>query len=579
MFDSILRIGELISDSSDSLPIIKISENELNRANNEPKIGFVVFDNINRSVRIEPRNWGNDYEEKYAYIGNVKGNKPQDRITTNRLEYILGNVDKPHKFALGVLAKKLSGTQAGELISSVLKWYDPKKYSDKIENEPYIDKASYVLYTVRIIDDKNEIHDIATMEDYKYSLLNMGETIEGKCHFCGADRILKEPNYPEGTILTIFNKDKKGFLPNLSSETYLAHAVCPGCRRKLELGNNYIKQNMVARVEDINMYLIPNLQKDDGRRILKQLKADKSGWILEELKNVHDAELEAKKRKIVITIVIGRPENSKFKVWRVIPEVSEYRLIELTHKYNEARGKIFDKNMTPFEAIYASVPVSVRKASVDIKDFIELFEHALLGYPVDENYVYSTFMRLIMCIRYGSENAKCANKIAIGLGLENLIMIQETLIYWMKLLNIMGEQGNYDISNSLTFPENIGIKGGLKGLFLLGELTAYVGFEQQKKREDKREDKVAILNKLDFEGMDYYDIITFTNRLFESLRDYGQLNDTTNKMFSEACQLIESDRESLSNPQKNVFHILFGYSLKRKNLLKEKDKNDKKSSD
>jgi len=572
MFGSILRIGELVSDS-DSLPIKKIDENDLKRAGNEPKIGFVVFDNINKSVRIEPRSWGYNYEEKYAYVGNARGQKHQDRITTNRLEYILGNVDNPHKFALAELAKKLSGTQAGELISSVLEWYDPKKYANKVEAEISEDRKSYLLFTVRIIDENGE-HDIAIMKEYRSSLLTTGETIEGKCHFCGADRVLKEPDYPEGTILAIFNKDKKGFLPNLSSETYLAHSVCPECRRKLVLGDNYIEKNMVAAVEDINMYLIPNLHKGDDRKVLERLKPDKSGWILDELKNVHYVELEAKNKGITLTIVIGRPEKSKFRIWRVIPEVREYRFIELVQKYNEAGKKIFVHNMPPFEAIYASVPVRKEKGSADIKDFIELFEHALLGYPVDEDYVYSTFMRLIRCLRYGSENAKCANRIAIGLGLEEIIMVQEKLIYWMKLLKIM--ENNQNPSDSLHFPENIGIRGAMKGLFLLGELAAYVGSEQQKKRNDN---KAAILDKLDFEGMDYYDIITFANRLFESLRNYGKLNDETIKKFSEASQLIESDRESLNNPQKNVFHILFGYSYGMRSLSKEKDKNEEISSD
>lgn len=568
MFASLLRIGELVErrKGKGGLNVQKVKKVR----GREECLGVVVFDNLKREVRLERRALTADAEEKYAYIGNASANRPQDRLTTNGLHYILGFDRKKKllarkKFAVRTVAEMLHGTRAGDLLEEVLSWYSPESYADKLAGLDW----NCSLYTVAVVDRSGELVEVATLKEYRDMLLRPGETVEGRCQFCGSDRVLKNPDYPDGTLLKIFVVDKMGFLPGLDrSEAVRAHSVCPECRRKLVAGDSYVEQNLVARVGPVNIYIIPDMPEDQTEEFLWRLRPDDEGWIIEGLNMVKERERDVQEIAEYsgidprLTLVAGRREQAKFRVWRVIPEVRYMRFVEVYRAFMKAASAVgLSRERYPvFSAMYSALPVGETEG--DYRVFIEFLEAVIQGNPLDEGYVYRTFLSKLRCLRYGT----CSG--LMNESLEEMAMEQETLIYMMRDLGVMGSPAGGERQPAaeddvLAQAERLGLNGGLKGLFLLGVLTAYVGKEQHEKGDSKK----SILDKIDFEGMDYGDLIAFSNRLLEALRDYGQLNSYTESLFASALELIKGDAGSLGNPQVNTFHLLLGYSYMTRRFI------------
>jgi CRISPR-associated Csh1 family protein len=569
MFYSLLKIGE-ITDHEFMFEKIK----------KEGDICFVIFDNDNKNVTFERIRLGDGDEKKYAYIGDATASKPQDSITTRYPDRIFGfYISKgkrlpANKFALKVVANKLKGTQTGRMLEKVLNWYKPEEWKEKILSEKNQWKDC-VLYTVKVKENNREI-EIATEEDYRNSIIFSGETEPGTCQFCGKSIVLKNPDYPNGTLLKIFIVDKKGFLPGLAESAIpLAHSVCPECREKLVRGDRYVEQNLNSKIRDLNIYVIPEMSTRATKEFLGKFKINNEGYIFERLHKLSIGERTAEQvageiEDPRLTFVIGNKENAKFRIKKVIPEVRYLRLVETIKAFRIAESVIFNnaKNhcisapTISFGDLYDILPVE-KKGGKDPKYFIEFFESMLLQVPLSKSYVYSVFLRSLRCNRYKT----CVNSNTNTKDLECVSLLAETYIYAMAKLNVMDINVKYEeASDPISYAKNLGLNEGLIGVFLLGVLTAYVGTEQYKKGDEKK----AILNKIDFEGMDTNDIIVYSNRLFESLKNYKLLNSYVERLFYDATSRIVSGNKDLGDPQQNVFYLLLGYSYQTYQAINNK---------
>ena len=564
MITALLNLGKILSGDSESLPIKTLD-------NVEGDLCYVVFDNDSKTVSIMRVNPYERMEEDLAYVGNAGGQKSQDRITTDQLKYILGfnkdgEIEKKNKFALQVVAQKLGDKPTGRLLSKVLAWYspDPNKYGEAVK-----DYWDCILYTVKVREGGKEV-DIPKQPDYRSSLMDQGGTVKGTCQLCGSERVLPDPAYPNGSLLKIFIVDKKGFLPGLSEDkVVLAHAVCPSCRKYLELGSNRVEDKMVGRIRRLNVYVIPDLPGEKLKEFLGLYEPSQKGVILEVLEDLERAEREVKslaKEAGVeprLTLVFGAKAQAKFQVWRVIPEVSVMRLIDVLKVFAIASGVLRRPQTVTFSDLYASLPVREGRSGVDPRNFLDFLQAFLEGNPLEPSFVYKLFMESVRCRRYET----CENGSTWEYSLEDLVQVQEIFIYSMRLLGLMGTvpqskeaSEEFDVEKEA---ERLGLTGARKGLFLLGYLTALVGKEQAKKGDTRK----AILDRLDFEGMDTEDVKVYSNRLMESLRDYNQLNSWSEMVFGEAQRSLAGDLRSLTDPQENVFLILLGYSLTTKWIL------------
>ena len=563
MFYSLLRIGEAVRKGTEEDVFVKLPK--------EGDLCTIIFDSDAKRVKCDRKRLGAFDHIEYAYKGEPSARKPQTSATTVHPEYILGFYPTgkkkkltKEKFAPAVISERLGDSETGQLLKRVLAWYDPEKYKEQILNECEFDCAAY---TIGVIEGGN-LFTIAKMEDYRKLLTIDGEVEDGICQFCGRRGVLKNPNYPDGTLLKIFVVDKKGFLPGLdASAASIAHSVCPECRRKLVLGDRYVEDNLKVSVRGVNIYVIPDMSVNAGLDYLNKFEVNNEGYIFDRLKQLYISERTAEDiaesvgQYARLTFVIGNREQAKFRVRRVIPEVRYLRLIEIFKAFIRAEGTVFKSlKRISFKELYDVLPMEKTGAGSDPKFFIEFFDSMLTGTPLEKSYVYSTFLKSIRCHRFGT----CANGYTLKYSFEQLVLLEETYIYAMALLKIMSlsvkEQKGGDL---LGFADSIGLSEGLKGVFLLGVLTAYVGYEQYKKGDEKK----AVLDKIDYEGMDYHDIVTFSTRLFESLRDYNILSYETEKLYYEAISRIKSGSKDLSDPQENVFHLLLGYSYKTYEIM------------
>ncbi|BCU68005.1 hypothetical protein HS7_14420 [Sulfolobales archaeon HS-7] len=569
MFSSLLELGKNREVTQEvKLPIKKLK-------NTKGDLCFVIFDNDNKQVRVERYRLYKGAEDDLAYIGNAGPQKDQVELTSNNMKYVIGfdRKDKTSpsekylkkKFAIQVVADKLRGTELGEILGRVLNWYkpDPIKYA---ELKQYKDCA---LYSVKVMDQGREL-TVAKDPKYRELLSKVGDTVDGVCQLCGSQGVLKNPNYTDGSILKIFITDKKGFLPNHSKDNViLAHAICPSCKRSLELGCNFVQQDLVATLGKLNAYIIPDLPKEGLTQFLDLYKPSKEGFLLKHLEDVRKAERDVQETaeslgvEPRLTIVFGKRDRAKFRVWRVIPEVNYMRLIEVVKAFGKAAAIMQVKENPSFNDLYSILPVRETRNGVDPRYFLDFMESLIQDYPLDPGLVYRVFLESIRCKRYNT----CENSKTKKHSLRNIVLLQETFIYSMKILGIMGEEidKQEEVNKDRTpqgVADSLGLRGGKKGLYLLGYLTAQVGKEQAKKGDEKK----AILDKIDFEGMDYDDVITFANRLVESLRDYKVFHYNEG-VLGEAMRLIAEDRNSLANPQENVFLILLGYSYSTKQIF------------
>ncbi len=573
MFYSLLKIGEAVG--KEELLFKKIER--------QGDLCFITFDNDKREVTFDRIKLGVGDEEKYAYIGEAQARKPQISITTIYPERILGflisdnknNEDKKlprEKFALKVVADRLKGTKTGRILNSVLEWYNPEEFKENILSKCESNCVDCALYTIKIIDNGNEIV-IAQEDDYRKSLIFNGETEPGMCQFCGKNQVLKNPDYPNGTLLKVFIVDKKGFLPGLAeTAVVLAHSVCPECRDKLVRGDQYVEEKLRVNIRKLNVFIIPDMSSEATKELLEKLTIDNEGFILKALRQLYNAEMTVEqianeiKEDARLTFVIGSKEQAKFRVRRVIPEVKYLRLIEIIKAFIQAKDIIFiQAKDVSFNGLYDILPMEKMSGRTDPKYFIEFFESMLLQIPLSKSHVYSVFLRSLRCKRYGS----CINSYTDELSLEDLSLMAETYIYAMALLHIMDINVKAEqTEDPIEFAENLGLSEGLKGAFLLGVLTAYVGKEQHNKGDTKK----SILDKIDFEGMDADDIIVYSNRLFDSLRNYRVLDSYTESLYYEAIRRIKSGIKDLDDPQQNVFHILLGYSYKTNKFITSANK-------
>jgi CRISPR-associated protein Csh1 len=92
----------------------------------------------------------------------------------------------------------------------------------------------------------------------------------------------------------------------------------------------------------------------------------------------------------------------------------------------------------------------------------------------------------------------------------------------------------------------------------LGYLVGEVG----KAQYDKGDEKKSILNKIDFNGMKVEKVITLSNQILKSLRDYRLLNASNERIYYYAIKLLNKRLNELRvNPVENAFYLLSGYAF------------------
>jgi len=577
MFLSLKRIGELWSKE------VKLPIDEIDLNGKGPfTLRLVIFDNDKKEVRFEDYEMTDKTVYDWNYIGNSKGQESMDKLTTNELRYILGfkkngEVEEDSK---QILKKAQAIPKVGKILEEVSRWYSPEEWKNKVDKKMFDAK----LFSIVVIKG-GERMELAKFKEYEDYLLSQKkekkkgtEKVKGiKCQICGENDAMDNPRYPGGTLLKVYITDKKGFISGISDSVEArlrTYAVCNNCRNLMVLGSSFVKNKMRANIGKLSVYVVPTLSESAPENILSRIKVEGKGWIVS-FKNIEKAEEEIKDEAeysdwiYSVSLVWASIQQSKFAVTKVMYDVSVPRLLEIKRVSRRVEEELSIKALTgqvlDIVSLYSVSPVKESSNRPMATQFLDMLSSLMEGYPIDENYVYSSFLQELRCIRTGT----CQNFLSKRLSLEEASLLATGFIKVFKTLSIMGTNQMVEETKSsdpLEYAKKLGLAKGQTGLFLLGVVTSSVGLEQYKKGDKKK----AILNKIDFEGMDLSDVKIYASRLMEYLRYYDVLR-SNEKLMGDALSMINEDPSSLSSPQENVFWILSGYSWQTRNMIVKGD--------
>jgi CRISPR-associated protein Csh1 len=461
-----------------------------------------------------------------------------------------------------------------------------------------------VLYTV-CVRKSGKLIELAKHEGYRDFLrlvIGMpGDVREGTCHVCGLTKqVLPDPALPSGSLLKVWTKDKKGFIAGLSDSDEArirSFVMCIECRDEILSGWGYVKEKLnlpIARAS-FNAYLIPAVQGEFTKDILDKLSS--------QVKNAFDAvvsydgllnfekalkdisEMIFKESWYSVSVVFGKPESAHFKLLSLIQDVP----ITDLHKLREQINKISNDACTffggdrrvwylGFSDIYRLLPLRKgrRGSELDWQQLVELFSSMLSLSPYPRCRLIKCAVLLAKVYRF--QLFDIYSNILKPKARESDRELCRALLkfnYLFKLLEVMGVVGRAEseVGEGVPITEwesderlrkigewfrEIGYSGLQQGLFLLGYLVGEVG----KAQYDKRDEKKSILNKIDFNGMKAEKVITLSNQILKSLRDYRLLNASNERIYYHAKKLLEKHLSELRvNPVENAFYLLSGYAF------------------
>ncbi|MEM2144973.1 MAG: TIGR02556 family CRISPR-associated protein, partial [Candidatus Jordarchaeaceae archaeon] len=551
-------------------------------------------------IKIKTLKATNERKKEYLWIGNVMGVAPQNRLTTNNLKYL--ETKTISNILSDLQNKKVKGKKIQEFEDILQKIQDrffiksgkqpfliPEKL-EKVEKEgeKREKKGEKLLYTVAVEDDREV--DLATHEGYiEYlagSLLSLEEVTHGRCHICVRDgKVIAGPKYPSGTPLKIYAVDKKGFFSGLTDTEdakLRTHAVCPDCLRALMAGNSYLMQNFSTKAGRFDVYLIPRISGTEikARNLDKWAEyLSKTFGTVNSYEALHqfDQELsdwkEYEECNYFLNILFGRPEQAKFSFRHLIQDVPTTRLKKMRNenkRLSEEALKILPNvNWSlGFSEINVIYPIRISEQRfLEWKALIELFDAMLSAhtYPYDE--IIKKALQFTHICRFGTYEAFNIRReknpdiqMVIGVLKYNL------LLKYLEVLDVVkSSKEGLEVSELVeklpkdvkSWMELVSYSPQQQALFLLGILIGRIGTAQRKKGDTKK----AILNKINFRGMNQERVMELANTVFENLRIYRVMEENEG-LYSIMKQLLDANIGNWSmGPSENVFYILSGYSF------------------
>ncbi|MEJ5227617.1 TIGR02556 family CRISPR-associated protein [Thermodesulfovibrio sp.] len=462
--------------------------------------------------------------------------------------------------------------KAVEIVSSELMNYIKKKTK--------LNKNEISLFTISLngellINDDN-------YKKYIYSSLIddifINNKDEGLCHVCGA--------HGEVTWNTtkfwfkFYITDKVGFSSNLKGDKNFLknYAICRNCYESILAAESFVKNKMRIYLAKANVYILPTFYLSQNIPVLKierwsnyfkdKFLASVSLSGLQEFqKKIEDyITYENYQDNFMLNFLFADKKQAELKVYQLIQDVPPSRLDEIRQKAIELQNLGF--NIFGIRDMYLSlgkihflflIGKSINKKNKFILTFYyQLFSNIPFHYQV----LIKEFIRRIREIRFDTDYNDS--------NFSQTLVFQNLLLIYLEKLKLLdrGEKmndtqeylGSLDLEENITtFLRNSKYSEQMASLFLIGLLIGEIGTEQYKKGDKKK----AILNKVNFQGMDLNKLVRLFNDVYEKMRQYRILTSKNEKIYSLAKNLFETNRHKWSLiPEENVFYVLSGYSFK-----------------
>ena len=470
MLLSILNLGESVG----SKDISSLIQKPRFSPKKKPAVGIVDFDLKKRQahfdlVMIPPTTDVIEIAEKYRFIGNHKGNKPQWALSTSNVGYLLTesipnlikNLDSGSELRLKLsnvfetFYKNVTfkdGKKGTIITTSMLTIPGLEGYSVDASQNVNFNKNEFLKDIVGKITKSLSDHDttfifwtirldgefLCTSEEYVDAVLSIqeGESNEtgksGICSICGK---FTQVSYKDTTNLQFkyFITDKISFASNLGTSGFKSNMViCKNCYWKLLGAERYLKNSLQVSLGGYPVLLIPSLPGEIIKRndmlSITEIVTRKFRTIIN-YNNLQDLENELSsvsdesgiKGHYVLTILFPKKSaRSDFKVSEILEEIPLTRIDKIISNLKEATqtykkylsvdgtyGSTFQFSCSLQKAFYYLQPLG-GLGNTDKKAALDLIASVFSGFPIPRNVLLKMLLENIRQrqLRLGNDHSK-----------------------------------------------------------------------------------------------------------------------------------------------------------------------------
>jgi len=586
------------------------------RAKDKPLLVHLQLQSNPPHLNLTPHELDQGRAAEYAWLGNVRGNRPQIRVTTSTLAYLLGQtpaalvsdartppdvkalLDRafPDLFYVDSTLRGSKRRYAYLLNAEPLGLVTPEEWQEILAQAPKTRAQKLAdllrtrfdlpkdgaLYTL-VIDGEA----VAKLPSYRRFLVRdlVEEAYEGAeegvCHLCG-ERAPVSANFTRFKLLKFYINDKLSFAYGLAPENWRKnYAVCQRCYINLLAGERYLEKTFSTRVLRAGTLLIPHLgpepQNEAELRELGELLT-RATTGLDRIENV-----PALLRKLndhtalpQLTMLFIERSQSAVKVQESVPEVEPSRIASLLTaigETNDLARQLFgpppgDYWLPGLYLLLSLLPLRQQRGNPELGPALRAFRQILLQEPMERRSWVRGFLEILRFAyrqNPGLYTTRNCSKPKQCPELHHLIPQMAAFLAFLERAGMIKEVKAVSVV-AKTYSEaveKLGLDGPRAALFLLGMLLARVASEQYKKGKSK-----PILEKVGYQGMPLAKVKRFTTELFEKLSEYRRLDANSEALFGEAMELLarHENRWPLSD-EENAFYILLGYGLETRRIL------------
>lgn len=440
MIEAIKKIGELSLEGIKKDFVFNLIKENIDQGSEDKGKKYILVLNFNienEKIELDFEEINNEKLKEYLWVGNVYGNNPQDRLTTDKLIYLLSQtipnlyerlkgkglknklkfilekfflskdffLDQKNVYLLKLDKIEGSNIKVGEILQNISpKIKKFKDFVDKVyEKEFYeilkikdLSKKNISLYTIKIEGKApfelreyvNYIEEKLTEEPFEDS------SLEGTCYVCSKKTIITPDtkNLPDKYYITKLitfasGLQKKGFSKN--------YAICKDCYKALIAGSSYIKNNFSQRLAGSKYYLIPSLIIHSKNYTLEDI-ADTSKFRFDSIKTFED---NLKFQEVVeknlddykkfkdtesytnISLLFYEKNQASFKIKKLIKDIPLRRLDEINKSQENTRKiacQLFGDSPSNWfmslNQIYYLLPVRIDKKSKNAVDHKKILD-------------------------------------------------------------------------------------------------------------------------------------------------------------------------------------------------------------
>lgn len=466
MIEAIKEIGDMALSENpekflESLALDIPSENK----GKKQYVVIIEFDTTKEAINFEIEEIREETARTYLWIGNASSpNDPQDRLSTNNLEYLISQT-------LPNIKRFIPNGESHQLFERIINkfYYDIGPQNGQKERYRYIwdiEKLGISSKSMKQIleeaeNDAKKAIGVVTKEIFSYLkreknltkdeislftlkvngrlLINLHEYrkyietsmvsdlfsdgIIGKCHLCQEEKEITQ-NMTK-LKFKYYITDKIGFSSGLQKEGFLKNfSLCNECYQKLLVGESFIKNNLRSYIAGSNLYIIPKFIFDATLPVYKLKKwagyinvSFNSTTTLEGLKKFQEkiknyTEFETQKNNFILNFLFYKKAQSEFKILKLIKDVPPSRLDILREKEIETHdiaNKILGESNRWYlnlGRMYYLLPVRMsrdrrgRKEVVDYKKVLEFYNSLFSAKPISYRFLIEQFVELACVYRF-----------------------------------------------------------------------------------------------------------------------------------------------------------------------------------